>query len=223
MRSSAWYLTLAALVLATGAAEAKYIPTPLEDMLGSSDLVVTGSIARVDSESFVLRVEKLVAGEHDAPTLEVQRFRDWACARRWAPYAAGQRVLLCLFRATSLDGEPVWRIRSGGGEGEMPIASDDDGRAFVYYRRGNLPFASDGRYPLHGGELYAVRMPLEATLRTIRAFRRAFSWELDRSTPMPQVVAVRPTTPDAVAEFAAQGDFEAWLVEATRRSRHFRS
>ncbi len=100
MKHNARTLFLAVLILAVLAYPpvclAKYSPLPLFDMVGSSDLVLVGTIAEVADETFVMRIDTVVAGKHPGKTIEIARFRDWPCARRWTPYATSQRVLVCL-------------------------------------------------------------------------------------------------------------------------------
>ena len=76
---------------ATGTCRALYIPVPLFDMVGSSDLVLVGTISEVRKSTFVLKVETVVAGEYGSKTIKIERFRNWTCASRWTAYAPGQR------------------------------------------------------------------------------------------------------------------------------------
>jgi hypothetical protein len=207
---------LALLLLSSSPALAKYLPLPLADMFGSSDLIVTGTIVEVGETTFVLQIDKVVAGEFDDPRLEVTRFRDWACASRWAPYEPEQRVLLCLFRATDTEGNPKWAIRSGGGEGEMPIVDGE-----VHLRMARLPFAAAERREVYGGELYAHVLPLSQVLRTIRAYRKAYAWDLDRGTPSPRVTGARCADAAAAAALREQSELGAFLAEQTETSRYY--
>lgn len=207
MRSAC--LALLGCLLLPAAAQAKYIPLELGDMLGSSDLVLTGTITRVGETTFELEIERLVAGEFKEPHIEVARFRDWACARRWAPYAVGQQVLLCLFRAHGVDGKPKWAIRSGGGEGEMPLRE-----GYVYYRAANLPVDGEGEWELDGTTVSATRIPFPQLARAARGLRRCYTWKLDRSTPIPLVTGVERTgTPEQVAELRKSSPMAAFLVD----------
>jgi hypothetical protein len=113
-------VAFAAVVLVATPASAKYSAPPIHDVFGISELVVVGEISGLQRDSFDLEVEEVVVGDA-GDTVRIRRFQDWTCAHRWAPYKKGQRVLVFASR----DKEGAWRIRSAGGEGEMPLVGDD--------------------------------------------------------------------------------------------------
>ncbi len=162
IRSAARAVAPAALlVLVLGSpAEAKYIPLSHNDLLTRSDLIAWGRIVRVREATFDVKVSAVLFGKYEAKILTIQRFRNWTCARRWAPYATGQQVLVCLQRKTDGAGKIVYRIRSGGGEGEMPIVKGQ-----VFSRGlGRMSQA----YTVHGGRITAHREPLEKVVQKIK-------------------------------------------------------
>ncbi|MCA8921965.1 MAG: hypothetical protein KDD82_09165 [Planctomycetes bacterium] len=192
-------LALLALLSLSSPCAAKYLPLDLYDMLGSSDLVVVGTIVELGDEAFVLKVETRIAGAEGQETVEVLRFKDWPCAVRWTPYAVGQRVLVCAVRVKDKDGVERLKLRSGGGEGEMPI---EDGK--LRLRGRGAPDAAPGKNPL----------PLDQALETIRAFRRCFKLTLAREV-YPQLDTVEQTaTAEELAAFRASSPLADALAGA---------
>ena len=121
-------LALVALSAATlASAPPRYSPYTFHTMVARADLIVAGTIQKVEEHTFHLKIEREIHGVPGGRSLEVLRFTDWTCAMRWTHYAAGQRVVLFLQRVPADEtkaAEPRradWRILSGGGEGEMPI------------------------------------------------------------------------------------------------------
>lgn len=136
-------------------AEARYVPIPLNDLIGKSDLVVLATIQEVRPESFVVRVEELLATQLPTPTgkiisLEIQRFAEWPEAQRWAPYEKGQRSVFCLAQNAKSAPFP-YRVRSAGNEGELPV---QDGQ--VHYIGQELKLKTE-TYTVHGHKLAAKR------------------------------------------------------------------
>lgn len=195
-RVSPLVLALVALCAFPLPCAAKYIPLELYDLLGASDVVVVGTITEVKQETFVLEVETHVVGAEGKPTLEVLRFRDWPCARRWTPYEVGQTVLVCAVRLKDADGVEQLKIRSGGGEGEMPIA--------------------DGKVRLRGRGVPAGQghPTVEQLVATVRAYRACFELTLDREV-YPNLKTVKQTADaDALAAFRASSKLADHLAAA---------
>jgi hypothetical protein len=114
---------LAALLFAWVPVEAasKYKPLDLYEMIGLADLLAAGTITELNDDELVLRLEHVGFGEVAGDSIRIERFVDWTCARRYAPYEVGQRCVYFLARGSS----DAYRILSDGGEGEMPIEADD--------------------------------------------------------------------------------------------------
>lgn len=208
-------LVCALAVLTASPCLADYSPPPLFDMVGSSDLVLVGTVAAVGADRFVLNVETVVAGELKAKTIAVRRFVDWTCAQRWAPYEEKQRVLLCL---TAAKGE-LATIRSAGGEGEMPVV---DG--VVYYRGYPVTTVRPASPHVVGEKtLHSQQLGLEDFVAAIQGYRRCFRLELNR-VPYPQLKSAKETaTKAAVDAYMASSPVAAFLVKSTRSSPRFKA
>ena len=94
MRSILAALLFASAALAGRTAPApKYVPLELARMVAEADLIVRGTIVELEAETFRLAIDEVIAGStglEPGEPLEVERFRDWPCARRYAQYAIGQ-------------------------------------------------------------------------------------------------------------------------------------
>jgi len=161
-----WYLLPVAL--------AKYAPMPVSAMMVHADVIVAGEIATVSEETFTVSVATGFVGAAAGDTLEVARFRDWPCASRWEPYAAGQSVFLML----STDDAGGLRILSAGGEGESPARGGN-----LYLRGHGLPGEAE---PLvEGSWRTGVPAGTDAVAASVAALRRCYApvgddWSLHR-------------------------------------------
>lgn len=149
-------------------ARADYSPPPDWDMLASSDLVVVGTIRTLAKGHFVLDVQQLVAGRHQGTTVRIKRFANWMCAQRFAPYAVGQRVLVMANR----DPQGGYRIRSAGGEGELPIVGKD-----LIWRASYTSGVKIGLHKVWGGRATGARIPLTRFISLVQGLRRCFVFQ----------------------------------------------
>src|SRR5262249_51857831 len=109
-------------VLSCRSAAAEYTPPHFFELVGGANLIVSGEIQSVGGETYILKIERVLGGDFSAPTIEIKRFRDWACSQRYAPYEKGQRLVAFLEQRESNDGQkPIYRTMSAGCEGEFPI------------------------------------------------------------------------------------------------------
>ena len=159
---------VAALAIATPA-YADYLPTDFSELVRRAELVVVGTVARVDSQTFELRVESVVnqkdQGRQQADRLEIYKFVDWECAERWMPYERGQRLLMFLVKtkeASKLRKPGYWMAMGAGNEGEMPI---QDG--YVYMTPDVFP-SYDDRVRVFAREFRGTGFPLSYVLQAVR-------------------------------------------------------
>jgi hypothetical protein len=161
-------LVLTAGVLAAGStAEARYRPLTLDALLGQSDLVLVGEITRLEAEQFELTISETLAGNHKSSTIVIQRFKNWPCASRWAPYEVGQKVLICLHKVVDeKSGSVTCKIRSGGGEGEMPIVA-----GVVHSRGVGVKDVPIERCQVYGKEVSFWKFTLENIRARVKSLR----------------------------------------------------
>ncbi len=210
---SVWSLASLLALLSAAPCFADYSPPPLFDMVGSSDLVLVGTITKIGEATFVLGVETVVAGKLEAKTIEVTRYVDWTCSTRWTPYAERQRVLLCL---TTTKGKPA-KIRSAGGEGEMPVID-----SVVYYRGFPIDtIAAAAPHVIGDKTLHGQQVKLETFVAAIQGYRRCFRLQLSRSG-YPQLKSLKQTAADAeVNTYTSSSPLAAFLAKSTRSAAGF--
>ena len=161
-------LVLGAGLLVGRTAEARYRPLTLNDLLGNSDLVLVGEITTLEDETYTLTISETLAGKYKGPTIVIQRFKDWACASRWAPYATGQKLVVCLKKVVDPQSCTVtWRVRSGGGEGELPIVADR-----AHFRGRGADDIPIDVCTVHGNEARFRRFTLESIRALVEKLRQ---------------------------------------------------
>lgn len=198
------------LVLAPSVVRADYSPPSLTDLVLASDAIVVGDVEGLSANTFRLRVSEVVHGPIQSATIEVERFEDWTCAARWAPYAVGQHALLFLNRH-----EGRWQIRSAGGEGEMPI---ENGRVHVPGSYDGLaPSGSNayGRLTVQGGTFVGFTLDERALAAALREARACFTAELEGRYR--RVAGVRASCTDQRREAMRRTPIGAALVRAFTR------
>ena len=132
----------------------------LHELAACAEQVVVGTIEALQETTFDLAVERAIVGA-PGPSLRLERFVDWTCAGRYAPYRTGQRVLLFLGKG---------HVLGAGDEGEMPLVGN--GVLVPYPVRGSR-FVERR---LDGGEFFAAWVPLEDVAEAVPAFRESFSF-----------------------------------------------
>lgn len=232
-------LTIGLLVLASASpVTASYIPYRLFEMVGGAEVVVAGQITSLTETTYVLKLDRVVAGTHATETIEVRRFRDWPCAFRHAPYKVGQQVVACLVRDETLSRQlqrPIYCLMGAGCESEIPVVDD-----FAYlpdFSRGLLPRASLGRNFLDD----EVKIPLPDLISAIEGHRALYrvtlgaKWD-DRgyfTAKLERLPATQPsagtpfrsrqpaTSPrDRLRAYSQKSPLHQHLVDATEEAAH---
>jgi hypothetical protein len=141
--------------------QARYRPLTFLELSTRAELVVLGSIASTAEETFALDVERTIRSRGGVPSatkgqrLQITKFRDWTCARRWTGYAAGQRAVMFIERRSG-----AWHVLGGGNEGEMPVAEDS---VFV---DANVSHGF-GEWTVYNARYFGGRLALEDVLRAV--------------------------------------------------------
>ncbi len=186
--------------LPVSGASAEYDAYKLHELIACADLAVAGTILQVEPDTFVLQVEEELFGTAPATRMELKRFRDWTCARRWAKYAKGQRVLLFLNGG---------RVLGAGDEGDMPIL--DDG-VVVGYRLRNIETQT---HLVDGEPVEGALVPLGDLGAAICAYRECFDFRTQPET-RDQVTSIVPRVDKARLEsLASSSPFARHLYEET--------
>jgi hypothetical protein len=171
------------LLIISLASQAEYTSLALYEMAIKADIVVYGTIENVSSHAFSLKVERSLTGENGS--LIIQKFEDWACARRWTAYKRGQRVFLFLKRYKG-----DLHIMSGGGEGEFPI---EDSNIYIHGFTVAIPpppppkgivlkeslYFDVTLYNVHQAEYFGYKMKLSEFIKSIELIRNCFDYDSD--------------------------------------------
>jgi hypothetical protein len=191
-------------------AHGRYRAPTLVDMVGNSDLVVLGVIESLTDKTYTLKIERVLAGKHLTPTITVARYRDWTCSRRWAPYAPSQRMVVFLNKRTDAkQDEARYRTRSGGSEGEMPVANGQ-----VYINHFALSRQAPVKDLVYGAPFFGFRLGLDTVIDAITRFGQCFELVTRRSSRGGRrVVRTRRRCPIAATRmYAERSPFHDALV-----------
>ena len=130
---TATFIALSCLALTTvapRAADAKYAPPAVTDMLFASELVAIGEIVEVKKKTYTLEIEEILrGGAKVSGRVTIVKKRDWTCSVRAIPYAVGQRIVVLANEAEDESGHFI--TRSAGHEGELFIT--DGGEVALGY------------------------------------------------------------------------------------------
>jgi hypothetical protein len=116
-------------------AKAEYRYMSLTTLVCEADFGAIGTIVKLDSSYFYLKVENYVLNKLEFDTLKIQKFTDWPCGRRHEKYEIGQKELV-FFRKSNYVIDDYDLLGYGyGGEFELPIKGDS---IFYNYSYGSL-------------------------------------------------------------------------------------
>ncbi len=177
--------------LCSSQADAKKHIWPFACVVHSADLIVVGEIIAVRAHSVLLRIEENVFGTCADSVITVERWKEWTCDMRFAPYEKGQRLLLLLAK----DKDRYAPINAS--TGELPVQQDS------VSVRGNERFAL--------GELTSAMRDVRRCFRLIAPYRPAFSEK--PSDLVIEHTCPRAGTPDPPREITAR----VWLYRQSIR------
>jgi len=138
---------------------ARYRPLSFVELSTRAELVVLGSVASTSDETFAFEVERTIRSRKGAAPatkgqrLEITKFRNWTCARRWTEYAAGQKAVMFIERRSG-----AWHVLGGGNEGEMPVVGD-----WVFVDGNVSP--GFGEWTIYDARYFGGRLALQDVLR----------------------------------------------------------
>lgn len=187
----------------------KYIRYSLPELCFEAESIVVGRITSLDSQSFEFAVTRHVAGTSLPERVRVQRCSERTYARRWAPYAVEQELLLFLKRETFDQ-----QLRTVGGlcQGELPLFGAQAG--FIDFRMYDI--ASE-RIELETGPRYLQRVPLSQLEAVILYVREHFAY-VPPSLEQPGSIVPRVSTME-IEEFAKSSEI-AWHAVNVLYSSH---
>ena len=92
-------------------------------MIANSDLIILSTIVNQTDTTIILKIEEILKGEYDEPTLKMKKFKNWPCASRHLEYQIGQKQINILRE----NDDETYSGMSPGNENELPIEAE-----FIY-------------------------------------------------------------------------------------------
>lgn len=206
-------LAILGLLLSVDASVAQgfRVPRPLAEIIGRSDAIVIGRIADVHDDAIRLEVEQIVVErvEVGSGPLRIDREPRVATDPRWAPYRAGQQVLLFLRRAEGGDA-PHWAFAGPANDSEWPVEDD------VVHLHGRFVDGLDLReIELHGATFHAQTLPRSTVSEALTEYASIYCWqESDESDWAPRRIGSQ----ELGQEFADRSPLHRLLWTETRQA-----
>ena len=217
-------MTSAPLVLLSLMVINDYAPPRTWELLGVSDLIITGTIEHVEEKTFTVHISQIVAGNYSKEYIMITKFEDWTCGNRGYDYRMGQSAIFCL-TVRKIVGffhfSEEFFVRGGGNEGEIPISGD-----YAYYQNNycgeqegpsGIPYE---KYDLNGVSFFAQRIPVQVLIDTIQGFRRCYHIDVNEDLPWFEKERFAIQTICTVAElenFQNASSFNRYLVDSMRK------
>lgn len=175
------------------AAENDLRPPNLARMLALSEAVAHGEVVNVAADAITIRIERTMKGAIAASTVELERPERFDDMPRWAPYAAGEKLILFVTRH-----DEKWRLAGPSGRGEFPIVNDQ------------VRFPEPGYLESGPSSIAAPdRVPLSDFIDAIEVYAPCFAWRPARpGTPSMQVTC----SAAQIAQSAAKSPVHAALA-----------
>ncbi|MCY3002528.1 MAG: integrin alpha [Planctomycetota bacterium] len=202
-----WLVLVFALLLGGsgvfGRSSVGYTRYKLHELVLGADAIALGRIVALDEHKFEVVITRQISGVTLADRVVMYRFVNWTCARRWAPYAIDQELVLFLRR--SYNGKH-WRRLGAGCEGEMPLLGSEVGLSGFFVNDVPLEQVAIGTR-----DVSLQRVPLadlEAGIRFLREHFEYSGWtQKDGPSLVPHVSMER------IEEFARTSTLAAQLIE----------
>lgn len=100
--------------------EIDYRALSLYSMIDNADLIIQSEIISQNDTSITVKIIHNLKGNDQADNVQINKFRDWSCASRYASYKVGQQQIFILKQVKN----NLYRVSSPGNEGELPIEND---------------------------------------------------------------------------------------------------
>lgn len=186
-----------------------YEPSSLARMLGLADLVVYGTVERVEGETITVTVHESLAGEPPPTQIEVVRYALYSQGGGLAAYEPGQSfVWLLAWRAEAgIVGAPErWHVLGAEGEGELPAEAD-----CVFLPQGTVAGLPDEERELHGRRRRVQHLGRRGFWTAAEEYLRCVRWRPATSVAPAQPVQI--CTDQEMADFAGRSVLHRHLAK----------
>ena len=139
-------LLMLAATLSFFKAQADYEPTLLPELIDGSDLIFYGEIVEMQKGVITAKAVEIIKGVNPKGDVVIDKFKNWTCANRFAPYRIGQTELFFLKREKAVS---HYYALGAANEGEMPVINQK-----VYYQNQYLRIDKNPRlFKVYGGAI----------------------------------------------------------------------
>lgn len=118
------FLLIILLTASVIAAKADYRYRSISEIVAKNNYAAIGTIVRLDTNYFWLKVDSMITGEWQRDTIPIMRFYDWSCAVRYAEYQIGQKEIVFFNKSNNVLPEFEYLGYGGGGEFELQLIGD---------------------------------------------------------------------------------------------------
>ena len=220
-RTVRWATPIAVLfwlgVLGASWAAADYQPLPLFKMVATADVIVVGTIAEVDAETFKLTSNQFIQGPAQE-TFRVKRYVPWNDNGPWTNDHKGQQLMLFLSKPASTDASTylpaygsTWQIMGAVGEGELPIENQS-----IYLGGVFLPGFSRQTYALTGGEITGYRFVRDEFFEAVAQYAKCF--QMKKSAGNTAAVLTKTCSDDTLEQYRQGSAINRLLVEQSLKA-----
>ncbi|WP_345049357.1 hypothetical protein [Hymenobacter glaciei] len=137
-------LLLLAATLSFFDAQADYEPTLLSELIETSDLIFYGEIVAIQKSTVTAKSVQRIKGVNPNSEVAIDKFENWTCATRFAPYKVGQKAFFFLKKRKSAN---HYFALGAANEGEIPAFNQK-----VYYQNQYLSIDKNPRlFKVYGG------------------------------------------------------------------------
>jgi hypothetical protein len=148
-----------------------WIGIPLSKLIGTSDLIVYGSVKEVLDSTILFQVLDKI-GDGKADVIEVLKAKpDPFADVKPAPPHVGQSYLLFLIKAPEASVKPIWKVMGKAYEAQMPVIDN-----YVYFIDRYFEGIPLQRYNVNGVELNTQRFQFPSFFNALQEYRKCYHW-----------------------------------------------
>ena len=148
-----------------------WIGTPLSKLIGSSELIVYGSVKEVLDSTILFQVIDKI-GDEKADVIEIAKAKpDRFASVKPAPYQTGQTYLLFLLKSTNAFPKVIWKVMGKAQEAQMPVIDN-----YVYFNDRYFEGIPLKQYKVNGVELNIQRFEFPLFLNALEEYKKCYQW-----------------------------------------------
>jgi len=148
-----------------------WIGIPLAKLIGTSELIVYGSVKQVLDSTVLFQVVQKI-GDEKADIIEILKAQpDRFASVKPAPYEAGQFYLLFLCKSQGAFPKAIWKVMGKAQEGQMPVIG-----TYIYFNDRYVEGIPMEQYKVNGVELNIQRFEFSPFLNAVEEYKQCYQW-----------------------------------------------